>query len=38
MRTVMTDKIASVAHHNNLAAEVRLSDEIPCDEGILIAA
>ncbi len=37
MRSIVVDKIASVAQHNNLAAELRLSDDIPCEEGVLIA-
>ena len=38
MKTVVVDKIASVAQHNSLADDVRLSAEIPCEEGVLIAA
>ncbi len=37
MKNVVVDKIASVAQHNDLAAELRLSADIPCEEGILIA-
>ena len=37
MRTVIVDKIASVAHHLNLSRELRVSDRIPCEEGVLIA-
>jgi len=37
MRSVFVDKVASVAHHNELGHELRLSDEIPCDEGVLLA-
>jgi hypothetical protein len=37
MKTVVVDKIASVAQHNNLTSEVRLSTDIPCEEGVLIA-
>jgi len=37
MRSVLVDKVASVAHHNDLGHELRLSNEIPCDEGILLA-
>ena len=38
MKSVVVDKIASVAQHNDLATEVRLSPDIPCEEGVLIAA
>ena len=38
MRSVLVDKIASVAQHSNLGPELRLADEIPCEEGVLIAA
>ena len=38
MKTVVVDKIASVAQHNSLAENVRLSAQIPCEEGVLIAA
>ena len=37
MRTVLVDKIASVAQHNNLSRKLRVSEEIPCEEGVLIA-
>ncbi len=37
MKTIVVDKVASVAQHNNLGAEVRLSPDIPCEEGVLIA-
>jgi len=38
MKSVVVDKIASVAQHNELASELRLSKDIPCEEGILVAA
>ncbi len=38
MKTVVADKVASVAHHLNLQRELRLTDEIPCEEGVLVAA
>ena len=38
MRSVVVDKIASVAQHNDLAPELRLSKDIPCEEGVLVAA
>lgn len=37
MKTLVVDKVASVAQHNDLATELRLSPDIPCEEGILIA-
>lgn len=37
MRNVVVDKISSVAQHNDLASELRLSAEIPCEEGVLVA-
>lgn len=37
MKNVIVDKIASVAQHNNLASELRLSPDILCEEGVLIA-
>ena len=38
MKSAVVDKIASVAQHNDLTLELRLSKDIPCEEGILIAA
>ncbi|MEO1244802.1 MAG: hypothetical protein AAFX56_03875 [Pseudomonadota bacterium] len=38
MKTVVVDKIASVAQHSELTDDVRLSSEIPCEEGVLVAA
>jgi len=37
MRSVVVDKIASVALAADLGQEIRVSDEIPCEEGVLIA-
>ena len=37
MKSVVVDKIASVAQHNELASELRVSPDIPCEEGVLIA-
>lgn len=37
MRNVFVDKVASVAQHSNLSHDLRLSDDIPCEEGVLIA-
>ena len=38
MKTVVVDKIASVAQHSELGHELRLSPDIPCEEGVLVAA
>lgn len=38
MKSVIVDKIASVAQHSDLGHELRLSGDIPCEEGVLIAA
>jgi len=37
MRSVVVDKIASVALAADLTHEIRVSDDIPCEEGVLIA-
>jgi len=37
MKSVVVDKLASVAQHNELASKLRLSADIPCEEGVLIA-
>jgi hypothetical protein len=37
MKSVVVDKIASVAQHSELGHELRLSAEIPCEEGVLVA-
>jgi len=37
MRSVVVDKIASVALAADLGQEIRVSEEIPCEEGVLIA-
>lgn len=37
MKSVFVDKVASVAQHNNLSHELRLSEDIPCEEGVLLA-
>ena len=37
MKSVVVDKIASVAQHSELGHELRLSADIPCEEGVLIA-
>ena len=37
MRSVFVDKVASVAQHSNLSHELRVSADIPCEEGVLIA-
>jgi len=38
MQSIVVDKIASVALAADLAHELRISHEIPCEEGVLIAA
>ena len=38
MRKVVVDKIASVAVAAELGREIRVSPDIPCEEGVLIAA
>ncbi|MGI9329364.1 MAG: hypothetical protein ACR2QB_01490 [Gammaproteobacteria bacterium] len=38
MKTIIADKIASVAQDLPLKRELRVSPEIPCEEGVLIAA
>ena len=37
MKTVLLDKIASVTRGCQLKREVRVSDEIPCEEGVVVA-
>lgn len=37
MRSIFVDKVASVAQHSKLSHELRLSPDIPCEEGVLIA-
>ena len=38
MRSLVVDKIASVALASDIGREVRISPDIPCEEGILVAA
>ena len=38
MKTVIADKIASIAQHLTLKRELRVSADIPCEEGVVIAA
>ena len=38
MKSVFVDKISSVAQHSDLGDKLRLSPEIPCEEGVLVAA
>ena len=38
MKTVIADKIGSVAQHAQLSRELRVSADIPCEEGVLMAA
>ncbi len=37
MKTVIADKIASVAQHRGLKRKLQVSAEIPCEEGVLLA-
>mgnify|MGYP002785116528 CR=1 FL=1 len=37
MKTVVADKIASIAQHLQLKRELRVAPEIPCEEGVVIA-
>jgi len=37
MKSVIVDKVASVAQHSDVGGELRLSKDIPCEEGVLIA-
>lgn len=37
MRSAVVDKVASVAQHAELGHELRLSADIPCEEGVLVA-
>lgn len=37
MKSVLVDKVASVAQHSELGRELRVSAEIPCEEGVLVA-
>ncbi|NCF25051.1 MAG: hypothetical protein GWP60_10965, partial [Gammaproteobacteria bacterium] len=37
MKSVFVDKVASVAQHSDLGNKLRLSPDIPCEEGVLIA-
>lgn len=38
MKTIIADKIASVAQDSGLTRKLQVSDEIPCEEGVLVAA
>jgi hypothetical protein len=38
MQTIVVDKIASVALAADLPHEIRISKDIPCEEGVLVAA
>jgi len=38
VKNVIVDKISSVAQHSDLGHELRLSGDIPCEEGVLVAA
>jgi len=38
VKTIVADKIGSVAQHAHLSRELRLGADIPCEEGVLVAA
>jgi hypothetical protein len=38
VKSVFVDKISSVAQHSDLGDKLRLSPDIPCEEGVLVAA
>ncbi|MGI9308273.1 MAG: hypothetical protein ACR2P6_03355 [Gammaproteobacteria bacterium] len=38
MKTIVADKVGSVAQHLKLKPELRVAADIPCDEGVIIAA
>jgi len=37
LKSAVVDKVASVAQHSELGHELRLSADIPCEEGVLLA-
>jgi hypothetical protein len=37
MKSIVVDKVASVAQHSDVGSELRLSEDIPCEEGVLVA-
>ena len=37
MKSVFVDKVASVAQHSDLGNKLRISADIPCEEGVLVA-
>jgi len=37
MKSIVVDKVASVAQHSDVGGELRLSGDIPCEEGVLVA-
>jgi hypothetical protein len=37
VKSVFVDKVASVAQHSDLSNKLRLSPDIPCEEGVLVA-
>ena len=37
MKSILVDKVSSVAQHSKLGHELRLASDIPCEEGVLIA-
>ena len=37
MKSIFVDKVASVAQHSDLGDKLRVSPDIPCEEGVLVA-
>ena len=37
MKSVVVDKVASVAQHSDIGDKLRVSSDIPCEEGVLVA-
>ena len=38
MQSLIVDKISSVAIANDIGREIRISPDIPCEEGVIVAA
>ena len=38
MKSLIVDKISSVTIYNEIGREIRISHDIPCEEGVIIAA
>ncbi|MFQ5609386.1 MAG: hypothetical protein ACE5F8_03860, partial [Woeseiaceae bacterium] len=37
MKSAVVDKVASVAQHSDVGGKLRLSADVPCEEGVLVA-